>query len=105
MKRMLLLLCLLALAVPALAQVNDPLLSLKRLNIGLRVDREMLQTYATEDLAWVVALPIAYNLLSPQPGEKGLRFSLTLRPEQSLDLNERPKLWVGGVVTLYRGAP
>jgi hypothetical protein len=107
MKKILMVLILLALAVPALAQTppgSDPLFSMKRLSLGAGVERETLRQYQTEDLAWRAVLPIAYNVLSPPAGGSGIRLSLTARVSQAFDLNEETELWVGARVTLWRGA-
>jgi hypothetical protein len=94
-----------SLADPAMAQTaSDPLLSLKRLSVGAGIERENLLAYANEEQAWRAVLPIAYNVLSPPAGAKGIRLSVTARVAQSLDFNAQTELWLGARVTLWRGA-
>jgi len=85
------------LAKPLLAQTapGDPFFSMKRVSVGFGVEREVLNTYATEDEAWNAVLPVAYNVLSPPAGQQGIRASLSLRVSQSFDINRDPEAWVG----------
>lgn len=89
---------------PAYAQaVNDPIISMKRLSISAGVEREVLRGYEN-DLAWRVVLPMAYNVLSPQPGAKGIRLSLTARVSQQFDFNQQTECYLGARVSIFRGS-
>lgn len=94
----------LAFALPAFAQepVNDPLFSLKRLSAAAGVEREVLRSYADEAEAWRAVLPVAYNLLSPQPGQSGIRFSLTARPSIAFHVGASAELYLGARISLLR---
>ena len=89
----------------AQAPASDPLFSMKRLSAAVGIERESLHDYQDENLAWQAVLPIAYNVLSPPAGEKGIRLSLTARLSQSFNRDEQTELWIGARVTLFRGAP